>query len=280
MGGVEQRDVVKSGEPEFSVLSKVRVLPLQELTPPSPSDKVWCYERETRFVEALVDVTTKLINHLWPAVATGQRSLSLRIFISETLRRSQTSFSTLQLALYYVVHSCAAPAYALQSTMVSRCGRRTFLSALMLSTKFLQDQTYTTRAWSRICGLGCKELNRNEADLLMCLDYKLAVASQTFTNWGQSLTRLAGDRDMDAFLSAWLDEHDCAPTAAYRSSSSLCSLADADADDTVTLLNTPYSKHDLPLSPPESLPSSPPKRLLSDEEDDHDSLHVAKRRRT
>ncbi|KAI9799134.1 MAG: hypothetical protein M1826_005551, partial [Phylliscum demangeonii] len=52
----------------------------------------------------------------------------LKKFIQETLRRSRTTYSTLQVA--------RASARAL------RCGRRMFLGVLMLASKYLQDRSY------------------------------------------------------------------------------------------------------------------------------------------
>jgi len=239
---------------------------LQKLTPPSPDglSNFSSFDRESKFVEALVDVSAKLVDCLWP-VSSNQRVLSLHTFISETLRRSRTSFSTLQLALYYLIRSCAAP-----RPSNHRCGRRVFLSALMVATKFLQDQTYSTRAWSKISGLGCTEINRNETDLLLRLDYKLALSSDDFTSWGRSLTRLASDHDVDAFLRAWLIKDDAVPTAAYQPSS----FVDAEP----LLLSKPTTKFQLPLSPPESLTSSSPKRGREDE--DEGTVRVCKKRRS
>lgn len=118
--------------------------------------------------------------------------LPLRTFIQETLRRSRTSYSTLQVALYYLVlikphvpkhdftmeqpddnHECRA----------LQCGRRMFLSALILASKYLQDRNYSARAWSKISGLATQEINQNELAFLLAVDWKLHITDEVFQRW-------------------------------------------------------------------------------------------------
>lgn len=118
--------------------------------------------------------------------------LPLRTFIQETLRRSRTSYSTLQVALYYLIlikpyvpkHDFTMeqsddlpPIRALQ------CGRRMFLSALILASKYLQDRNYSTRAWSKISGLNTLEINQNEMAFLLAVDWKLHMTDTVFKRW-------------------------------------------------------------------------------------------------
>ena len=102
------------------------------------------------------DCATQMVEVIWPlsAVACGSEPtggrgpiLPLRTYIEETLRRSRTSYSTLQVALYYLVlikpfvpkgdflQPQTADCAATQSLM---CGRRMFLAALILASKYLQ----------------------------------------------------------------------------------------------------------------------------------------------
>ena len=112
----------------------------------------------------LLDFSVQIIAAIWPLSSITCRSgmgnkgiLPLRTFIQETLRRSRTSYSTLQVTLYYLIlikpyvpehdFTMEEPVRALQ------CGRRTFLSALILASKYLQDRNYSARAWNKISGL-------------------------------------------------------------------------------------------------------------------------------
>ncbi|KAI9219989.1 hypothetical protein BC828DRAFT_333530, partial [Blastocladiella britannica] len=55
------------------------------------------------------------------------------------------------------------------------CGRRLFLTSLILASKYLQDKNYSSRAWARISGLSALEINRNERAFARMLDYGFFV---------------------------------------------------------------------------------------------------------
>lgn len=118
--------------------------------------------------------------------------LPLRTFIQETLRRSRTSYSTLQVALYYLIlikphvprcnFTMEQPDDA-HSTRALQCGRRMFLAALILASKYLQDRNYSARAWSKISGLNTQEINQNEMAFLLAVNWKLHITDDVFQRW-------------------------------------------------------------------------------------------------
>lgn len=63
------------------------------------------------------------------------------------------------------------------------CGRRMFLAALILASKFQQDRTYSNKAWSKISGLPVSEINLNEITFLKLIDYRLFVSQAVFQKW-------------------------------------------------------------------------------------------------
>ncbi|KAK1986117.1 cyclin [Colletotrichum cereale] len=156
-------------------------------------------ERKVNFVDNLVDSSTQIVEAIWPLSSAVCRNelgskavLPLRTFIQETLRRSRTSYSTLQVALYYLIlikphvpkhdftmeqpddkHECRA----------LQCGRRMFLAALILASKYLQDRNYSARAWSKISGLNTAEINQNEIAFLLAVDWKLHIIDEVFQRW-------------------------------------------------------------------------------------------------
>ncbi|KAK2001070.1 cyclin [Colletotrichum falcatum] len=156
-------------------------------------------ERKVNFVDNLVDSSTQIVEAIWPLSSAVCRNelgskavLPLRTFIQETLRRSRTSYSTLQVALYYLIlikphvpkhdftmeqpddkHECRA----------LQCGRRMFLAALILASKYLQDRNYSARAWSKISGLNTAEINQNEIAFLLAVDWKLHIVDEVFHRW-------------------------------------------------------------------------------------------------
>ena len=116
----------------------------------------------------------------------------LRTYVQELLRRSRTSYSTLQVALYYlIVIQCCLPKrdFTQEQTRESharislQCGRRMFLAALILAGKYLQDKTYSARAWSKISGLSPAEINLNERRFLEAVAWKLHVPEEIFHRW-------------------------------------------------------------------------------------------------
>ncbi|KAF2434773.1 hypothetical protein EJ08DRAFT_581678 [Tothia fuscella] len=163
-------------------------------------------ERKGQFVDCLVDSATQMVEVIWPLSvptcrsepASGQGVLPLRTFIQETLRRSRTSFSTLQVALYYLILIKAhVPKFDftmeqpedLPSTRALQCGRRMFLAALILASKYLQDRNYSARAWSKISGLKVPEINTNEMAFLQAVNWKLHVPESLFERWQDTLIK-------------------------------------------------------------------------------------------
>ncbi|KAI8850241.1 hypothetical protein BC829DRAFT_389553, partial [Chytridium lagenaria] len=67
------------------------------------------------------------------------------------------------------------------------CGRRMFLAALMVASKYLQDKNYSNQAWSKIAGLPLEEVNRNERKFLESIGYDLYVNQKTFAVWSSAL---------------------------------------------------------------------------------------------
>lgn len=118
--------------------------------------------------------------------------LPLRTFIQETLRRSRTSYSTLQVALYYLIlikphvpkhdFTMEQPD-EVHANRVLQCGRRMFLAALILASKYLQDRNYSARAWSKISGLATQEINQNEMAFLLAVNWKLHITDDVFQRW-------------------------------------------------------------------------------------------------
>lgn len=124
--------------------------------------------------------------------ARGRGVLPLRTYIEETLRRSRTSYSTLQVALYYLVlikPFVPKSDFTMEQELdcpASRalmCGRRMFLSALILASKYLQDRNYSAKAWSKMSGLPVNEINTNERMFLSKVCWQLHIPGAIFSRW-------------------------------------------------------------------------------------------------
>lgn len=129
--------------------------------------------------------------------ASGRGVLPLRTFIQETLRRSRTSYSTLQVALYYLIlikahlpkHDFTMSQPEDASLRALQCGRRMFLAALILASKYLQDRNYSARAWSKISGLKVCEINTNEMAFLEAVNWKLHIIDPIWEKWQEVVLR-------------------------------------------------------------------------------------------
>ncbi|KAF1834575.1 hypothetical protein BDW02DRAFT_498038 [Decorospora gaudefroyi] len=162
-------------------------------------------DRKVNFVDCLVDSATQMVEVIWQLsepksrceTGSGRGVLPLRMFIQETLRRSRTSYSTLQVALYYLIlikshlpehdFTMAQPEDA--SLRALQCGRRMFLAALILASKYLQDRNYSARAWSKMSGLNVCEINTNEMAFLQAVNWKLHIVDSVWEKWQEVVLR-------------------------------------------------------------------------------------------
>jgi hypothetical protein len=178
--------------------SQLRGLPCR-LVNPFPSDLV------PPLICSSKDSATQMVEVIWQLSEpksrcenpSGPRVLPLRTFIQETLKRSRTSYSTLQVALYYLIlikahlpkhdFTMAQPEDA--SLRALQCGRRMFLAALILASKYLQDRNYSARAWSKISGLKVCEINTNEMAFLEAVNWKLHITDPTWEKWQEVVLR-------------------------------------------------------------------------------------------
>jgi len=166
---------------------------------PCPPALVRQSERKVNFVDSLVDSSTQIVEAIWPLSSVACRNaasdnpvLPLRSFIQETLRRSRTSYSTLQVALYYLIlikphvpkhNFTMEQPVDRHADRALQCGRRMFLAALILASKYLQDRNYSARAWSKISGLRTEEINQNEIAFLLAVNWKMHIADEVFQRW-------------------------------------------------------------------------------------------------
>ncbi|KAK6523976.1 hypothetical protein TWF694_005646 [Orbilia ellipsospora] len=165
----------------------------------SPSSFARQADRKVNFIDSLVNTAAQIVEAIWPSSLIHEPyepslflALPLRTFIQKVLRRSRTSYSTLQVALYYLflirsfvpmVDAAVLTSDLCYDARALRCGRRMFLAALILASKYLQDRNYSTRAWSKISGLDIPEINTNERAFLITVNWELHVSDRIFDKW-------------------------------------------------------------------------------------------------
>ncbi|EFW16345.1 cyclin [Coccidioides posadasii str. Silveira] len=197
--------------PRRSFRSDASALGSRCARPPPPLTRA--SQRRVNFVDHLVDSAAQIVETIWPLSVVAARSdsalgckgvLPLRSFIQETLRRSRTSYSTLQVALYYLIlikpriptHDFTVEqSGAQQCSRAMQCGRRMFLSALILASKYLQDRNYSARAWSKISGLSTTEINQNELIFLNAVAWRLHISEPVFQRWSDIVLRYTSSTD-------------------------------------------------------------------------------------
>lgn len=161
------------------------------------------HDRKVNFVDSLVDSAALLVEAIWPLSSVACRNemssravLPLRTFIQETLKRSRTSYSTLQVTMYYLVlikDHVPRRDFTMEQPddqpagRALQCGRRVFLAALILASKYLQDRNYSARAWSKISGLHTQEINQNETAFLHAVNWNLHITSTVWKRWTRIL---------------------------------------------------------------------------------------------
>lgn len=148
-------------------------------TPPSVNSKVIT---RVEFVDSLISAASILLEFVWPQKLERDQ---LRWFLKETLRRSRSSYCTLQVALFYIYK--LKPMIKSSNSTVFQCPKRCFLTCLILASKFLQDRNYSMKTWSKISGLALKELISMEFTVLQAMDYDLNLKSQLYSEWSKLL---------------------------------------------------------------------------------------------
>ncbi|KAI9812063.1 MAG: hypothetical protein M1826_002982 [Phylliscum demangeonii] len=135
--------------------------------PWAPPPLVRQHDHRVKFV-SLVDSAAHIILVLWPLANVAIDGVSarglvpLKTFMQETLWRSHTSYSTLQVALYYLVS----------------------VKHRLPTTPPAPDKSASTRALraSNISGLGVLEVNVNENEMtfLAAIHWRLHMPEPTF----------------------------------------------------------------------------------------------------
>ncbi|KAJ3280022.1 hypothetical protein HK104_000986 [Borealophlyctis nickersoniae] len=112
----------------------------------------------------------------------------------------------------------------------SLCGRRMFLSSLIVAAKYIQDRNYSNKAWAKISGLPLSEINANELEFLKAIDYHLFVSQKTFVGWsGMLLNRACGRGGVGAGVSAGVKPGPLVGVPPAQNSAQKCTLTIPDA---------------------------------------------------
>ncbi|KAJ1503081.1 hypothetical protein HMI54_008432 [Coelomomyces lativittatus] len=98
-------------------------------------------------------------------------------WVSQLLKASQLSKSVVFLALLYLskLHQVVPMNYFSPQSSIT--------VSLVLASKFLDDHTYSNKAWAHLSGMDCAMLIRLEMQMLDMLNYNLNVSTIEYSQW-------------------------------------------------------------------------------------------------
>ncbi|CDH50220.1 hypothetical protein RO3G_08728 [Lichtheimia corymbifera JMRC:FSU:9682] len=149
--------------------------------------------RRLAYAEALLDIVTNMVEIMWQgifrdvelALPASTGGGALRTYLREVLKRSQTGWTTAQMAVQYLFQTQRAIRRHLQrhrGASIVCCARRMFLAALIVASKFVQDKTYRNSAWATIARLPVREVNLAERVFLDLCQYRLYIPPLMFAD--------------------------------------------------------------------------------------------------
>ncbi|KAI8096615.1 uncharacterized protein BX664DRAFT_324410, partial [Halteromyces radiatus] len=169
------------------------------------------------YIRSLVELTVNVIESIWPTQQhssdnattncndttkrTG-RVADTKHFIKHFLKASRTRHSTLLIAIFYLFRLKPKLATVLTTAMPSdrpyyACGRRMFLSAVILAHKYQNDRTYRNTSWAALTGLPVEQITRSERLFLQLMDYQLYISKESYEQWTLLVQKHCGKKNPD-----------------------------------------------------------------------------------
>jgi len=149
-----------------------------------------------------IDIACTILNEspIWnKQSSTNQESLcSLRSFIVKITESSNTTITTFQVALYYLLQlhrriENINETQKKQKLYTALCGRRMFLAALIIASKYATDRALSSGTWAtHIIGQNngirnVSEVNSIQQEFLSIMEYELFIEYENFNHWMDEL---------------------------------------------------------------------------------------------
>ncbi|ORX56960.1 hypothetical protein DM01DRAFT_1271828, partial [Hesseltinella vesiculosa] len=125
----------------------------------------------------LADFCSMAVPAIW---GPFNRSLAFKQFCQKIIKATQISCTCIVLSLYYI-HRLRSAYPHITASMGSEI--RLFTTALVLSNKYLEDNTFTNKTWSQVSSIPINELNIMEMEFLCALEYNLHLPHDQFQQW-------------------------------------------------------------------------------------------------
>lgn len=140
----------------------------------------------------IIHNTSHLLSNITKKLQVGKIDNSvetIRPFIIEILKRSKCNKVTTISASFYINKLYQNQTDLNKLPEFAKCSKRMFLICLIISHKFLVDNTYSMKTWSHITGLPVKILNDMERWCLNKLNFKLFIEKDILQNWTLRLSQ-------------------------------------------------------------------------------------------
>ncbi|KAF8891780.1 hypothetical protein BD779DRAFT_1610504 [Infundibulicybe gibba] len=141
--------------------------------------------------EPLARLCTRFISHLFtcpenPPVPTTNGQAKLPLFIAYALHRTKLHASVTFASLILLQRLKARFPTARGSS-----GHRLFISAFMIASKVMCDDTYSNKSWSIVAQgmFALREINQMEREMCNYLDWELSVDSGTLEDFERALRK-------------------------------------------------------------------------------------------
>ena len=153
-----------------------------------------------------------------------------RTYVSQVLSSTRLPAATIQLALHYL--SVRLTQLSTQGRYESRSGQSSLYYmltiALLLGSKFYDDNTFQNRSWSEVSGIPVSKINSDEIEWLMAIDWKLHVpydepegCKRFETHWRHWSLRKEAELQLESLKLTSLEPsipQQCSSRAAYHQS--------------------------------------------------------------
>ena len=113
-----------------------------------------------------------------------QRLSEFNQFVKKIIRSTapNVTANVVIMALYYVFKLRSATRH-LPMQFGQRCEFRIWLTALMVSDSYLNDNSYTCKSWAQVSGFTAKECATMKREFLQAVHFSLASTKADFLNW-------------------------------------------------------------------------------------------------
>ena len=120
-----------------------------------------------------------------------------RKFVSQVLSSTRLPSSTILLGLHYLAGRMTLLSYKGQYTYGNGSVHRMLTTALLLASKFLDDNTFQNKSWSEVSNISVQDLNTLELEWLAAIGWTMHVDPQDprgFALWHQHWQQYQADK--------------------------------------------------------------------------------------